>query len=128
MRDQLEYRAKQVAWVAAALTAFFIAIMAGDAAAAIYNQSSRVLRAVIFTLVALAGICMGLAYIRYQHAYRELDSEIRAGKFKEDDPSPNDEDWPDVADGLWYTSLGLTTLSPIAFLVAVWWATGLWCK
>lgn len=118
---QLENRAKQVAWAGVALTAFFVAIVAGDAAAAIYDQSSRVLRATLFTLAACAGLFVGLAYVRYHEAHANLSRDINAGTCQADDPSPK-EDWPRAADILWYLALGFIFTSGLAFLVAVWWA------
>ncbi|RSS53165.1 hypothetical protein [Streptomyces sp. WAC01280] len=120
MKAQLEHRSKQVIGVAGGLTAFFIAVVSGAAAAEIYAQSNTLLRAVVFTLVAFAGFSLGMAYIRYEEAHTKITKAIDEGVSGDTPSEPRD--WPGAADCWWHLALLFTTLAPVSFLFAVWWA------
>jgi hypothetical protein len=117
---RLQRRSRQVVAVGVALTAFVIALAAGDSANGIYGQVPGWLRATIFTLVAAAGAGLAAAYIRYEEEATRIE---RAIAHRADLKAARIADrWPQRADTFWIGALVCTTLAPLAFLTAAWWA------
>lgn len=118
---RLERRNRQVVTVGAALTAFVITLAAGDSANGIYGQVPGWLRATIFTLVVAAGAGLGSAYIRYEDEATSIKWEITHRADLKTAPIGQDR-WPRHADTFWIGALVCTTLAPVTFLTAAWWA------
>jgi hypothetical protein len=117
---RLQRRSRQVVAVGVALTAFVVALAAGDSANGIYGQVPGWLRATIFTLVAAAGAGLALAYIRYEEEATLIERAI-ADRADLEAARIGDR-WPKHADAFWIGALVCTTLAPLAFLTAAWWA------
>jgi hypothetical protein len=118
--ERLVRRTRLVSTVGIALGGFVVVLAAGDSAASMYGEVPRWARAVVFTLIVLAGAFLGAAYIRYEEAGHLISVEMKRGLAKPDDPIG--ETWPDRADHLWYIALVFTTLTPVAFIATAWWA------
>jgi hypothetical protein len=73
---RLERRSRQVVADGAALTAFVVAVAAGDAANGIYSEVPGWLRAMIFTLVVAAGASLAFAYIRFEEETERIEQAI----------------------------------------------------
>jgi hypothetical protein len=117
---RLHRRNRQVVAVGVALTAFVVALAAGDSANGIYGQVPGWLRATIFTLVVAAGAGLALAYIRYEEEATLIERAIAQDS---DQKTVRIGDrWPKFADAFWIGALVCTTLAPLAFLTAAWWA------
>ena len=118
---RLERRSRQVVAVAAALTAFVVAVAAGDAANGVYAEVAGWIRAMIFTLVVAAGAGLAFAYVRFEEAIELLEQAIEQ---RPDLATAHlgDRRSPKHADAYWIAGLTLTALAPLAFLTAAWWA------
>ena len=118
---RLKRRSRGVVAVGAALTAFVIALAAGDAASAVYSEVSGWLRAMVFTLVVAAGAGLAFAYILFEEEIDRIEdaigdhSDIAAARIGDRRP-------PKHADAFWIGGLVCTALAPLAFVAAAWWA------
>ena len=118
---RLERRSRQVIAVGAALTAFVVAVAAGDAANGIYGDVPGWVRAMIFTLVVAAGAGLAFAYIRFEEESERIEeaiehrADLAAARIGDRRP-------PRYADAFWFAGLACTALATLAFLAAAWWA------
>ena len=120
-RARLTRRTRQIATVGVALAGFVVGLAAGDAASTMYVQVPAWLRAVVFTLIVVAGGCLGAAYIRFEDEVNRIAVQIDRGAVKGEDPIG--AGWPESAERLWLFALISTIMAPLAFLVAAWWAS-----
>lgn len=117
---RLDRRNRQVVAVGVALTAFVVALAAGDSANGMYEQVPPWLRATIFTLVVSGGAGLALAYMRYEEEATLVKRAVaHRGELA---TAPIGDRWPQRADAFWTGALVCTTLAPLAFLIAAWWA------
>jgi hypothetical protein len=118
---RLQRRSRQVVAVGVALTAFVVAVAAGDAANGIYSEVPGWLRAMIFTLVVAAGAGLAFAYLRFEEETERIEEAIEhradmaAARIGDRRP-------PRHADAFWIGALVCTGLAPVAFVTAAWWA------
>jgi hypothetical protein len=110
-----------ISTVGLALAGFVVVLAAGDAASAMYGQVPSWWRAVVFTLIVLAGAFLAAAYIRFEDEVHRISLKIDRAVAEAADPI--EDDWPEAAERLWLVALIFTVLAPAAFLVATWYAS-----
>ncbi|GAA1812479.1 hypothetical protein GCM10009749_22140 [Agromyces neolithicus] len=117
--SRLKRRRRDVLAVGAALTAFVVAVSAGGAAASIYNDVPGWLRAMIFTLIIVAGSGLAFAWMRFQEESERIEQAIEQRGDLATTLIGNRR-LPRHADAFWIVGLVCTGLAPMAFLTAAW--------
>lgn len=114
---RVQRKVRQVATAAVALGAFVVALAASEPAANVYDRAPSWMQAIVFTFIAVAGLCVACAYILYDQEAVFLDRVIKYQNHA--DLRPGDR-WPKRADWFWRAAVILIGLAVVTFLVAVW--------
>ena len=116
---RLHRRSQLVIQVGVALATFLVVVASGDAAAGVYEDAPKWLRAVVFTLLVIAGGSLAFAYIRYEWTATKIQRGSDAEIVRLTDSAG--DYWPYGADRGYYIALVFTIAAPVVFMVAVWW-------
>ena len=114
-----QHRNRLVVAVGVALTAFVVALAAGDSANGIYDEAPGWIRAAVFTAVAAAGAGLALEYIRYEEQATLIERAI--AKDPRVQAARIGDRWPLQADVFWKGALVCISIAPLLFLGAAWW-------
>jgi hypothetical protein len=111
--------------VGAAMVAL-VALVAGVFAGGILREAPRVFGPLIVTAFFTTGLCLAMAYIKFEYAGTLIRRQVEDGEVKWEDPLPSEQQrFPagvEAADRWWVATLYLIVLTGALFLIAVWWS------